>query len=141
MLQIPADDATGLKLQYGLSFLLFLQHSRCVLRQVMVKFGISLSLLEPIFNHTVVHSADHIAYYNAVKDCRFGPDPFCTVPATDWKVFRAHMFLTMFARPTVNPLFPNTLQTSRSQFCQDFYHGLAEFDDNWAKHISCSIMY
>jgi hypothetical protein len=51
------------------------------------------------------------------------------------------MFMYMFVKPTLNPLFTNKISNSRSPFFCDLYTALHSLHPYWADQVTCSVMY
>lgn len=118
----------------------FLLKSRRVLSMCMRKHDLPMELLEPLFNHTILHASHHYVTWMTVQ-YKYSNDPLQMMPTSLFEEFNAMLYAYMFTKPTLNPLFPNKIKHSSSPFFKDLYRGLVALDPLIADEITCSIMY
>ncbi|XP_078608334.1 uncharacterized protein LOC144880169 isoform X2 [Branchiostoma floridae x Branchiostoma japonicum] len=121
------------------SLLYKLFRSRRALQGVMKRHGVDQKLLEPLFNHIVVHSMDHHGAYKS-SHLRFSLHPWDT-GCTTYQAFNTNMFRVMLVRPNLNPLALNTLRSINKPFYQDLYRELKNIDPDVAEMATASVMY
>ncbi|CAH1256893.1 Hypp1749 [Branchiostoma lanceolatum] len=121
------------------SFVGKLFRSRLALQGVMKRHEIDPKLLDALFNHTIVHSADHVN--NSERSfLRFSLHPWdkeCSL----YKAFNTSVVRVLFAQPNLNPLAPNTIRSINKPFYQDLYKELKKIDPAWADVVTASVMY
>ena len=116
--------------------------ARCALKTCMHHHNIPMHLLEALFNSTIVHSTDHGNYKLPRFWCSFViGDARCTV----LNVFRTTCFNTLFAKPTLNPMFTNKICYMTNPFYKEVYECLksldAKYGMTYADMVTASIMY
>ncbi|KAI8486267.1 hypothetical protein Bbelb_359830 [Branchiostoma belcheri] len=120
---------------------LFWRHfrSRQALQIVMERHKIDPKLLDPLFNHTIVHSLDHDASSGWLM-LRFSLHPWGT-KCSMYQAFNTSMFRILITLPNLNPLAPNTIRSINKPFYQDLYRELRKIDRKMADAVTASVMF
>ncbi|CAH1253007.1 Hypp1061 [Branchiostoma lanceolatum] len=121
------------------SFVGKLYRSRLALQGAMKRHEIDPKLLDALFNHTIVHSVDHVSN-SEWSFLRFSLHPWaedCNI----YQAFNTSMFRILIVQPNVNPLAPNTIRSIKKPFYQDLYRDLKKIDSHWADVVTASVMY
>ena len=123
-------------------FLGYLHEARDVICTCLAGANLPVSLAGPMFNHTVVHAADHVSTYAVTRYLR----------VTCWhgkgwrEVFRTRMFIEQMVKPMISPLLDNRLcRLTHHPFYRSCYMGLKELDQKYgfevAESVTASVMY
>ncbi|XP_019632431.1 PREDICTED: uncharacterized protein LOC109476046 [Branchiostoma belcheri] len=113
--------------------------SRQALQIVMERHKIDPKLLDPLFNHTIVHSLDHDASTGWLM-LRFSLHPWDT-ECSMYQAFNTSMFRILITLPNLNPLAPNTIRSINKPFYQDLYRELRKIDPKMADAVTASVMF
>ncbi|XP_078610396.1 uncharacterized protein LOC144881302 [Branchiostoma floridae x Branchiostoma japonicum] len=116
-----------------------LLRSRLALQVVVERHGIAPKLLDPLFNHTIVHSVDHHGSSEWSR-LRFSLHPWDKDCST-YQAFNTSVFRVLITQPNLNPLAPNTLRSINKPFYQDLYRELKNIDPQMADVVTASVMY
>ncbi|XP_019642626.1 PREDICTED: uncharacterized protein LOC109483926 [Branchiostoma belcheri] len=116
-----------------------LLRSRLALQGVMERHEIDPKLLDPLFNHVIVHSLDHdgISQWSFLRFSLHPWDTECSI----YQAFNTSMFRILITQPNLNPLAPNTIRSINKPFYQDLYRELRKIDPKMADVVTASVMY
>ncbi|KAI8506457.1 hypothetical protein Bbelb_158840 [Branchiostoma belcheri] len=116
-----------------------LYRSRLALQNVMERHKIDPKLLDPLFNHIIVHSLDHDGS-SKWSFLRFSLHPWDT-ECSIYEAFNTSMFRILITQPNLNPLAPNTIRSINKPFYQDLYRELRKIDPKMADVVTASVMF
>ena len=125
-------------------FIRYLRLAHDIMENAIDNHNLPKILLEPLFNHIIVHAIDHLNMWRFSKDLYFGH--FLQRKYSPYDAFCNLFSRSIFAKPVSNPLFNNKIKTlTNNAFYAELYMELKildkKFGVDYAEWVTASIMY
>ena len=117
-------------------FVEYLKGSRNALKTILLHHGLSPGLLEPLFNHIVVHYIDHDLSYSVSWNLEFGVKLRPERPGL-YERFRSLFARWQLVKPNYNPLDSNKIRDSKIAFYRDVYWAMSK---DGSRHFKVGVL-